>query len=66
VIDGVREGRHDPVLLASVKDAFTDAFHVAGLVGVAVMLVVLVLVARGPASPRHRSPRTTTREEAAA
>ena len=46
VIDGVREGRHDPVLLASVKDAFTDAFHVAGLVGVAVMLVVLVLVAR--------------------
>jgi DHA2 family multidrug resistance protein-like MFS transporter len=46
VIDGVREGQHDPALLASVKDSFTDAFHVTGLVGVAVMLVVLVLVAR--------------------
>src|SRR4029079_3388155 len=46
VIDGVREGRHDPALLAPVRDSFTDAFHVAGLVGVAVMVVVLVLAAR--------------------
>jgi DHA2 family multidrug resistance protein-like MFS transporter len=46
VIDGVREGRDDPALLASVRDSFTDAFHVAGLVGVAVMVVVLVLAAR--------------------
>ena len=46
VIDGVREGQHDPALLASVKGSFTDAFHVAGLVGVAVMGVVLVLAAR--------------------
>jgi len=46
VIDGVREGQHDPALLTSVKDSFTDAFHVTGLVGVAVMVVVLVLVAR--------------------
>jgi DHA2 family multidrug resistance protein-like MFS transporter len=46
VIDGVREGQHDPALLASVKDAFTDSFHVVGLVGVALMVVVLVLVAR--------------------
>jgi DHA2 family multidrug resistance protein-like MFS transporter len=46
VIDGIREGQHDPALLASVKTSFTDAFHVAGLVGVAVMGVVLVLAAR--------------------
>ncbi len=46
VIDGVREGHHDPALLASVKDAFTDSFHVVGLVGIALMVLVLVLVAR--------------------
>jgi DHA2 family multidrug resistance protein-like MFS transporter len=46
VIDGVREGHHDPVLLASVKDAFTDSFHVVGVLGIVLMLVVLVLVAR--------------------
>jgi DHA2 family multidrug resistance protein-like MFS transporter len=46
VIDGVREGHHDPALLTSVKDAFTDSFHVVGLVGVALMVVVLVLAAR--------------------
>jgi DHA2 family multidrug resistance protein-like MFS transporter len=46
VIDGVREGHRDPALLASVKDAFTDSFHVVGLVGIALMVVVLVLVAR--------------------
>jgi MFS transporter, DHA2 family, multidrug resistance protein len=51
VIDGVREGQHDPALLASVKDSFTDAFHVTGLVGIAVMLVVLVLVARATRGP---------------
>ena len=61
MIDGVREGQHDPALLASVKGAFTDAFHVAGLVGVAVMGVVLVLVARAtretPASAAVVEPR---------
>jgi DHA2 family multidrug resistance protein-like MFS transporter len=46
VLDGVREGQHDPALLASVKGSFTDAFHVAGLVGVVLMAVVLVLAAR--------------------
>jgi MFS transporter, DHA2 family, multidrug resistance protein len=46
VIDGVRAGHHDPALLASVKGAFTDSFHVVGLVGVVLMVVVLVLVAR--------------------
>jgi MFS transporter, DHA2 family, multidrug resistance protein len=46
VLDGVREGRHDPALLTAVKGAFTDAFHVTGLVGVTAMGVVLVLAAR--------------------
>jgi len=46
VIDGVREGRHDPALLAAVKSSFTDAFHVAGLVGVVLMAAVLVLASR--------------------
>jgi MFS transporter, DHA2 family, multidrug resistance protein len=46
VIDGVREGQHDPGLLAGARTAYTDAFHVAGLVGVVVMVVVLLLVAR--------------------
>jgi MFS transporter, DHA2 family, multidrug resistance protein len=46
VIDGVREGRHDPALLGAVKSSFTDAFHVAGLVGVVLMAAVLVLAAR--------------------
>jgi DHA2 family multidrug resistance protein-like MFS transporter len=51
VIDGVREGQHDPALLASVKGSFTDAFHVAGLVGVVLMGVVLVLAARATREP---------------
>ena len=51
VIDGVREGQHDPALLASVKDAFTDSFHVVGLVGIVLMAVVLVLVARATRVP---------------
>jgi MFS transporter, DHA2 family, multidrug resistance protein len=46
VIDGVREGRNDPALLDAVRSSFTDAFHVTGLVGIALMLVVLVLAAR--------------------
>jgi DHA2 family multidrug resistance protein-like MFS transporter len=48
VIDGLREAgaRHDPALLESVRSSFTDAFHVAGLVGILVMVVVLVLAAR--------------------
>jgi DHA2 family multidrug resistance protein-like MFS transporter len=48
VIDGLREAgaRHDPALLESVRSSFTDAFHIAGLVGVLVMVVVLVLAAR--------------------
>jgi DHA2 family multidrug resistance protein-like MFS transporter len=59
VIDGVREGRHDPALLASARDAFTDAFHVAGLVGIAVMLVVLVLAARATREIPAPAPATT-------
>ncbi|HEY3529262.1 MAG TPA: MFS transporter [Nocardioides sp.] len=51
VIDGVREGRHDPVLLGAVRSSFTDAFHVAGMVGVALMIVVLVLAARATREP---------------
>jgi DHA2 family multidrug resistance protein-like MFS transporter len=46
VIDGVREGQHDPALLAAVKSSFTDAFHVAGLLGVVLMAAVLVLASR--------------------
>jgi MFS transporter, DHA2 family, multidrug resistance protein len=46
VIDGVREGQHDPALLAAVRSSFTDAFHVTGLVGVGLMVLVLVLAAR--------------------
>jgi MFS transporter, DHA2 family, multidrug resistance protein len=48
VIDGLREAgtRHDPALLDSVRSAFTDAFHVTGLLAVVVMGVVLVLAAR--------------------
>jgi DHA2 family multidrug resistance protein-like MFS transporter len=46
VIDGIREGRHHPDLLDGVRSSFTDAFHVAGIVGVVLMIVVLVLVAR--------------------
>jgi DHA2 family multidrug resistance protein-like MFS transporter len=48
VIDGLREAgaHHDPALAAAVKGAFTDAFHVAGVVGVLVMGGVLVLAAR--------------------
>ena len=46
VIDGVREGQHDPALLDAARSSFTDAFHVAGLVGVVVMAGVLVLAAR--------------------
>jgi len=51
VIDGVREGQRDPALLASVKDAFTDSFHAVGLVGIVLMAVVLVLVARATRVP---------------
>jgi DHA2 family multidrug resistance protein-like MFS transporter len=51
VIDGVREGRHDPALLHAVQQSFTDAFHVAGLVGIAVMVVILVLVSRATREP---------------
>jgi MFS transporter, DHA2 family, multidrug resistance protein len=46
VIEGVQAGRHDPALLAAVDGAWTDAFRVAGGVGVAVMVLVVVLVAR--------------------
>jgi DHA2 family multidrug resistance protein-like MFS transporter len=46
VIDGVRQGSRDPALLAAVRSSFLDAFHVAGLVGVVVMVGVLVLAAR--------------------
>jgi DHA2 family multidrug resistance protein-like MFS transporter len=62
VIDGVREGHHDPALLASVKDAFTGSFHAVGLVGVALMVVVLVLVARATREPASSSEPVDERE----
>jgi DHA2 family multidrug resistance protein-like MFS transporter len=65
VIDGVREGQHDPALLASAKDAFTDSFHVVAVVGIALMLVVLVLVARATRETR-RSVETAADLEGAA
>lgn len=65
VIDGVRQGQHDPALLASVRNAFTDAFHVAGLVGVAVMIAVLVLVARATRAPVPARPLDGEPEPAA-
>ena len=52
VIDGIRAGHSDPVLLTRVQDSFTDAFHVTGLVGVLTMGAVLVLVARATREPR--------------
>jgi DHA2 family multidrug resistance protein-like MFS transporter len=66
VIDGVREGQHDPALLAAVRSSFTDAFHVTGLVGVAVMVVVLVLVARATREPAAAPVSETELEECAA
>ena len=68
VIDGLREGPRDPALLSAVRPSFTDAFHVAGLVGVLVMVGVLVLAARAtrparvpeqvaPVPPTGRRPR---------
>jgi DHA2 family multidrug resistance protein-like MFS transporter len=66
VIDGVREGQHDPAQLAAVRSSFTDAFHVTGLVGVAVMVVVLVLVARATREPAAAPVSETELEECAA
>ncbi|MGC4109934.1 MAG: MFS transporter [Nocardioides sp.] len=54
VIEGVQAGRHDAALLDQVHAAWTDAFHVAGALGVAVMLVVIVLAARAAAPRGHR------------
>ena len=62
VIDGVRETGHDPALLSAVRHAYTDAFHVAGLVALAVMVVVVVLIARAT----HEQPSATTAPESAA
>jgi DHA2 family multidrug resistance protein-like MFS transporter len=57
VIDGVGAGHHDPGLLTRVDDAFTDAFHVVGLVGVVTMVLVLFLVSRidRPQRPARRA-----------
>jgi DHA2 family multidrug resistance protein-like MFS transporter len=49
VIEGVRSGQHDPVLLAAVQSAWIDAFRVVGALGVAVMVLVLVLASRSAA-----------------
>ena len=46
VVDGVTRAQGDPGPLEAVRAAFTDSFNVVGLVGVAVMAVVLVLTAR--------------------
>ncbi|MFF0326881.1 MFS transporter [Nonomuraea angiospora] len=50
VVDGVRDAaaRGDLHLLGEVRAAFTDAYNVVGLAGVAVLVLVLVLVRRGP------------------
>ena len=63
VIDGVREGHHDPVLLASVKSAFTDSFHVVGIVGIVLMVVVLVLVARATRDAGDAAPAAPAEPE---
>jgi hypothetical protein len=47
-----------------VDSAWTDAFHVAGAVGVAVMLVVVYLVSR-PARHRERVVREAVAADAA-
>jgi DHA2 family multidrug resistance protein-like MFS transporter len=52
VIEGAQAGRHDPALLADVNSAWLDAFHVAGALGVVVMALVLVLLARALGSSR--------------
>jgi MFS transporter, DHA2 family, multidrug resistance protein len=65
VIDGVREGHHDPELLTSVKAAFTDSFHVVGLVGIVLMVVVLVLVARATRDNTAQAPAIGTESELA-
>ncbi len=48
VVDGVAQAlaRSDNILLGAAREAFTGAYNVVGLVGVAVMAVVLWLVAR--------------------
>ena len=66
VIDGVREGAHDPVLLTAVRSSFTDAFHVAGLVGVVVMVGVLVLAARATRTARVSEPTAPVPDRTAA
>jgi DHA2 family multidrug resistance protein-like MFS transporter len=72
VIDGLREAgvRHDPALLESVRSSFTDAFHVAGLIGVLTMIAVVVLAARAtreaPAEPVGEPADRTELEPAAA
>jgi DHA2 family multidrug resistance protein-like MFS transporter len=63
VIDGVREGHDDPALLASVKSAFTDSFHVVGLVGIVLMIVVLVLVARATRDAGAEAPTAPAEPE---
>jgi DHA2 family multidrug resistance protein-like MFS transporter len=50
VIEGIRAGQHDPALLGAVRSSFTDAFHITGFVGVALMVAVLVLAARATGS----------------
>ncbi|MFC5828305.1 MFS transporter [Nonomuraea insulae] len=45
IVDGIRDAAAsgDPLLLQDVRAAFTDAFNVVGLVGVAVLILVLLL-----------------------
>jgi DHA2 family multidrug resistance protein-like MFS transporter len=62
VIEGVQAGRHDPALLADVHSAWTDAFHVAGALGVVVMAVVLVLAGRATRHATSPTPVVTEPE----
>jgi MFS transporter, DHA2 family, multidrug resistance protein len=62
VIDGVTAGAHDPALLSAVRHAYTDAFHVAALVAVAVMVVVVALVSRTTGAVSSSSPTDSAPE----
>jgi DHA2 family multidrug resistance protein-like MFS transporter len=62
VIEGVQAGQHDPALLAAVDSAWTDAFRVAGALGVVVMVVVIVLAGRATRQPVIHPPVDTEPE----
>ncbi|MCA2225686.1 MFS transporter [Nonomuraea aurantiaca] len=48
IVDGIAGAHGDPHLLGAVRAAFTDAYNLVGLVGVAVTALVFLLTTRHP------------------